>query len=122
MIQLTLPWPPTLNTMFPTAKHGRRFLSKKGREFANNVHGIVIRRRHAGTLPDLPMEGSLQMHIMLYPPDKRTRDLSNHIKAIEDSLTKAGMWHDDSQIDSLLITREGILPKGKAVLLIDVLT
>ena len=38
-------------------------------------------------------------------PDKRRRDLDNLLKATLDSLTHAGVWSDDSQIDALSIRR-----------------
>nr|WP_246877229.1 RusA family crossover junction endodeoxyribonuclease [Pantoea ananatis] len=35
---------------------------------------------------------------MLYPLDKRNRDLDNYQKTLFDSLTHAGVWVDDRQI------------------------
>ena len=36
--------------------------------------------------------------VLLYPPQKRNRDLDNYQKALFDSLTHAGVWVDDRQI------------------------
>jgi Holliday junction resolvase RusA-like endonuclease len=43
--------------------------------------------------------------VEVYVPDRRKRDLDNLHKGILDSLTHAGVWGDDSQIDDLRIYR-----------------
>ncbi len=43
--------------------------------------------------------------ILVYPPDRRARDLDNLGKALLDALTKAGVYGDDSQIDHLTFAR-----------------
>jgi crossover junction endodeoxyribonuclease RusA len=45
-------------------------------------------------------------------PDRRKRDLSNLIKAMEDAMTQAGVWGDDSQIDYLTIIRLAVASDG----------
>ena len=62
---------------------------------------------------NVPIVGRLEVHIKLYPPDRRLRDIDNHIKAIFDLLTKANVWEDDSQVDMLHVERCDIVPKGK---------
>jgi crossover junction endodeoxyribonuclease RusA len=113
VIRLTLPFPPSLNTMFPSGKNGRRFLSQKGKDFAIAVKAKVWadRTNLQYSKPTLPPR--LGLRLMLCPPDKRTRDLDNHIKAVADSLTKAGVWADDEQIDKLVVERGPIVKGGK---------
>ena len=62
---------------------------------------------------NVPIVGRLEVHIKLYPPDRRLRDIDNHIKAIFDLLTKANVWEDDSQVDVLHVKRCDIVKKGK---------
>jgi len=59
------------------------------------------------------MAGPLAVFIEVYPPDRRRRDIDNLLKAIIDSLEHGGVFHDDSQIEWLLIERANIVPKGK---------
>jgi len=87
--------------MFPTSRSGHRFLSKRGKKFAEDVRVAV----HRQLGPIKPLTGRLAYRLSAWPPDKRTRDLSNLLKGTEDSLTKAGVWQDDSQVDHLEVDR-----------------
>jgi crossover junction endodeoxyribonuclease RusA len=51
------------------------------------------------------MAGRLAVSIEAFPPDRRKRDLDNMLKALLDSMTHAGIWHDDDQIDEVRIVR-----------------
>ena len=101
-MQVTLPWPPTVNTYYRSVG-GAVKISEKGRAYAKAVADQVLIQRAAKQLT-----GRLQVHITAFPPDKRKRDLDNLFKSVLDSLTKAGVWLDDSQIDQLSIQRKTI--------------
>jgi crossover junction endodeoxyribonuclease RusA len=60
-----------------------------------------------------PLVGRLEVHLKLFPPDRRIRDIDNHVKAVFDLLTKANVWEDDSQVDVLHVKRCDIVKKGK---------
>ena len=45
-----------------------------------------------------PMNGDLMVEIIIYPPDKRKRDMDNIKKALFDALQNAGLYKDDCQI------------------------
>ncbi|WP_275272978.1 RusA family crossover junction endodeoxyribonuclease [Pantoea ananatis] len=45
-----------------------------------------------------PITVNVEVTLLLYPLDKRNRDLDNYQKALFDSLTHAGVWVDDRQI------------------------
>ncbi len=100
MIELTLPWPPTINH----AKHfwrGRVVTSKAARDYRNEVKVIA-----AMAAPGINLgESRLEVNIWAFPPDNRKRDLDNIQKVLIDALQAAGLFKDDSQIDYLGVTR-----------------
>lgn len=102
----TLPWPPSVNGYWRTFRN-RQILSKRGREFRAEAIAAVL------TQGQTKHEGRLGVLLHANPPDKRTRDLDNHTKAVIDALTHAGVWSDDSQIDDLRIVRGPCLKGGQ---------
>ena len=115
MIVLTLPFPPSVNTYWRNITirgASRTLISKKGREYRDQVIGIVADKARAA------IAERLHVAITLHPPDKRRRDVDNYLKAPLDALTHAGVWADDSQIDRLSVTRGDIEPGGRAVVVI----
>lgn len=83
-VQITLPYPPSVNSMYATFK-GRRILSRKGREYKKAVAEIPVTQTFGG---------EVVLTVNLYRP-KRTGDLDNYLKAIQDALT--GIWYDDDK-------------------------
>jgi len=79
---------------------GKVLLSERGRAYSRTVSDYVLMQRAGKSLA-----GRLDVAIFAFPPDKRTRDLDNLLKPVLDSLTKAGVWKDDGQIDALSIRR-----------------
>ncbi len=115
MIALSLPYPPSMNTLYPSnRKTGRRFLSKRGTAYLAAFRVAVA----AAGKPVQPLSGRLGYRLHLYPPDARKRDLSNCLKAVEDCLTKCGVWVDDSQVDVIRVFREGKVKDGSATIYI----
>lgn len=104
-MNLTLPWPPSANTYWrhPTRGRlaGRHLISEKGRDY----RAAVIRqvREQLGKIN--PRTDLVAVTVEAFVPDRRKRDLGNLEKALMDSLTHAGVWVDDSQIDDLRIKR-----------------
>jgi crossover junction endodeoxyribonuclease RusA len=102
---LELPFPVSTNTYW---RHNRgvTHISNAGKSFRQSVN-IMARGVKA---PD----GRLQVGVMLYPPDKRKRDLDNFGgKSLLDSLVSAKVIVDDSIIDRLVIVRGPIAKGGK---------
>lgn len=89
-----LPFPPTVNKMFPSGKNGRRFLSAKGEAYRNEVYGRTLEQH--GVFK--PLTGPIRATVELFPGDKRKRDIDNYSKALFDSLKHANVYMDDSQI------------------------
>lgn len=96
-----LPYPPSINKYWRYVS-GRVLISKEGREYREKVKQAV---NGAVNGKGLLLSGRLKVEIAAYMPDKRRRDLDNLNKALLDSITHAGVWVDDSQIDDLKIIR-----------------
>lgn len=105
MITLTLPYPPSVNHLYAVV-NGRKVLSAKGRKYHETVSQSVRNQRTESFGAD-----RVTYTVNVYPPDNRRRDLSNLVKAVEDALTKAGVWNDDSQVDAMTWQR-GPATKG----------
>ena len=97
MIEITLPWPPTVNTYWRNI-NGRTIISAKGREYRKAVADQVLIQRAAKHI-----DFAVKIEIKAYRPDRRRRDLDNLLKALLDSMTHAGVMHDDALIEDLRV-------------------
>lgn len=109
MIVLTLPFPPTINHCYGQRKFGGKYLKPAGVLFKQMVADLVA-DEGAKTLT-----GRVSLFAVAYMPDKRKRDLDNLLKLLQDALTSAGVYEDDSQIDDLHISRHYEVVKGGQV-------
>ena len=108
MIELILPWAPTINSYYvKTRTHVR--ISDKGKNFREDILE-ALNQQSPGV--HLPIDQRLFVELTMHVPDKRKRDLDNYLKSLFDALTQAGFWADDSQIDQLHIYRGAIVDKG----------
>jgi crossover junction endodeoxyribonuclease RusA len=99
-VTIDIPFPPTLNN-YRAVVHGQLVTSAKGRRYHR-----AVEKRIGEEDVDLFAEGCrLCVSIEFCPPDRRRRDLDNFLKAPLDSLKKAGVYDDDSQVDLLIIKR-----------------
>lgn len=117
--RLILPFPPSLNRAYRAAA-GRVLLSKPARQYAVAVRNALP----AGRVERL--EGRLSVLVRLHPSARLARsdrwDVANREKLLCDSLTKAGFWRDDSQIDQLTVVRgeyDAGYPLGAAFVVVD---
>jgi len=109
MIHLSLPWPPSTNTVYPSTRWGRRCLSDKGKAYHAAVQAAVA---EAG-FPSI--DGPAAVWIQLFPPDRRRRDVGNHEKVLVDALVACHVLADDSMeyLTDLRLTAHGIVPEGE---------
>lgn len=115
MIQILLPWPPSVNHYW--ASNGRRrYITQRGVDYRREVHSIAIKK--FGKQFE-PLKGRLAVRIEVYPPDRRKRDLDNLLKAPLDALSHAGIYVDDSQIDRLIVARYPKFDNSALVVLIE---
>ena len=109
-MKLTLPFPPSVNTYWRNTRKGV-LISASGRCFRSNAFAAVLEqlKRHPQ-----PITVNVQVAVLLFPPDKRQRDLDNYLKALFDSLTYAGVWGDDRQIKRFTVEWGQVTKGGKS--------
>ncbi len=94
-----LPWPPTVNAYYKAVRSAI-YLSKRGRMYKETCEPLIRQQ-----IPDLELDVPLLCEVTLFPPDRRTRDLDNYMKALLDAVTLSKLWTDDALIDQLFIYR-----------------
>ena len=104
MIALELPWPPTINHYYRNTKAGI-FLGKSGRLYRAEVLQVV---KYEAKITK-PLESELEMAVKLFPPNRRSFDLDNRLKALLDAMEHAGVYCNDRQIRKLYIEDTGQL-------------
>jgi crossover junction endodeoxyribonuclease RusA len=105
-LSITLPFPPSVNNYW-LASGNRRYISKRGVDFRNDVKMICPKNWQTTK--------SSQVHVVIkvYPPDKRRRDLDNLCKAVFDALEHAGIYSDDFQVSYFSVERIHIVKNGR---------
>lgn len=120
---LSLPFPPSANTYWrngwiwqntPRGRHkvSKVMISEKGREYRKRVWNHVLEQRGI----QLRMDGRLEAEVVLFPPDRRVRDLDNYNKPLFDALTWCGIYDDDSLIDVSHHYRGGCKKGGQVLI------
>jgi len=118
MIELTLPYPPSVNNY---KRVGRLTKTKNGKLYQPRVNTnetnmfyfqVAMRVRDEGLKIYRDETISLEVHMDVYPPDHRARDVDNIIKPCLDSLQRAGVIANDFQIARLVVQRCEIIPQG----------
>lgn len=104
---LQLPWCPSQSSYYDQNRFGRR-LSKRGILYREKAIEACVEQNAYGLINKAPLD----LAAILYPPDKRTRDLDNHLKGLQDALTHAKVYVDDSAISQLHTYRGVIIPHG----------
>ncbi len=106
MIELILPYPPSVNSYWGFSG-SRRFLTKKANEFKLLVN-LASKEARFGA-------DRISLEVILHGPDRRRRDLDNSTKSLGDALQQAGVFDDDSQIDEWKISRGSVIKGGCCV-------
>lgn len=103
---LSLPLPPSINTYWRKSPRGM-YITKEGRTFRQKVAEIVA-ERNAMKFGASRLFVSMRVSMR----DKRRADIDNRIKAMLDALVHAGVFDDDSQVDTLYVTRGPVVKGG----------
>lgn len=98
--EFVLPFPPSQNHYYRHVGHMVK-ISKGGRIYRKDVIDAMIEQELAGK----KIKTRLHVSIILNPPSNHRRDLDNFLKVPLDAITHSDFWLDDSQIDSLTISR-----------------
>jgi crossover junction endodeoxyribonuclease RusA len=98
VVTLILPWSPSINHYWERSHDGGMHIGKAGKRYIARIAELVMANRLAGLIGD----AAVSVALVLSPPDtKLIYDADNYHKALFDSLTKAGVWVDDSQIKQI---------------------
>lgn len=108
MIELELPFPPSVNHYYRRVGP-RTLISREGRRFREEVCALLAA---AGVKP---LAGPIRVEIEVYPPDRRRRDIDNLQKGLIDALEHGGAYRDDSQIVRLSIEKRECIPAGRTI-------
>lgn len=108
-LTFTLPWPPSINSMYQQGIIGgvhkkaraSMFLSKAGKEYRDIAREAIASQR----VPRGALHGRLAVLAIAHPPDARTRDLDNLWKSALDVMKHNQVITDDGHIDDLHVRR-----------------
>ena len=101
-----LPVPPSVNHYWRRVG-AKTLISREGRLFRDRVCD------HLAAARVQPLDGPLSVEVDVFPPDRRRRDLDNLLKSLLDALQHGNAYHDDSQINRIVIERKDVAPGGK---------
>jgi crossover junction endodeoxyribonuclease RusA len=93
-VTVTLPYPPSANRYWRTTRDGRTYVSAEAKQYKKDVAKVAGRAN---------LTGELRLTMFVYRP-RKTGDLSNRIKVLEDAL-QGVLFNDDKQISEIYAVR-----------------
>ena len=114
-LEFELPFPPTLNHYRIPVKHPK----KNYCYIITSPEGVAYKKELVRLIKNpQSMKGNLHVSITFFPKTKAKFDIDNYQKALFDGLTDAGVWGDDSQIQSLYAEKGEPIKGGKVFITI----
>jgi len=110
-LEIELPWPPSVNHYYRHVGSMVK-ISAEGRKYREKVISTLAK------LGIKKFTEKLHIHIEVFPPDKRRRDLDNLLKPMLDALEHGDLYDNDFQIDHLTIVRMNAVKNGRVLLCI----
>lgn len=115
MIALELPYPPSANRIWRNI-NGRTIKSKDYRTWRSNAIAHIVDQTFTKTEP-LGKDDPLDLTIMLWPPDRRRRDIDNPVKPIMDALEC--IIDDDCRVIDLQVSRFQPVKEGRCLVVMS---
>ena len=98
-VELTLPWPPSVNKIWATTKKGNWYETKVSKDFKE----FVIYYARSKKLTAFKPADRIFFKMLAFPPDNRRRDLDNLAKVVCDAMQDAKIYKDDCQIKRIFM-------------------
>lgn len=106
LAEMRLPFPPSLNHYWRKDRGGMH-ISEEGKKYIARVQQLALLNGRGDTEYSLTVlrqpepKQKLKVCAVFHCPDNARRDLDNLFKVLFDCMTKAKVWHDDSQVFEL---------------------
>lgn len=114
MLNLELPYPPSINHAYMSVAFGKRVLKPDVMAYRSLIGYVASAAVARYGLPHYPYT----MYVEVYTPDRRRRDLDNLLKVLQDGITH-GINVDDTNITTLAIKKAGVVKDGKVLVSIQ---
>lgn len=111
-VTLTLPMPPSVNGYWRCFRN-RAIISRRGRQFRTAAMAAIA-EQGSPKFGDARLEVTINLH----PATRRKFDADNFSKGILDSLSHAGVWDDDEQVDIIHVHKKAIRKGGESIVFI----
>jgi crossover junction endodeoxyribonuclease RusA len=119
-VTFELPYPPTINHYYePNVRRGRFCGYRLGKKAIEFRQAAIVSIREQFGRPLRPATCRLALTIVFFPPDRRTRDTDNILKATKDAITHARVWEDDSLVDEEHVIRGDVRPGGRLEIVLE---
>lgn len=115
LIEVFLPFPISMNAIWRGRQRGV-YRSPRYQAWSKQAGLAWLEQKPVGT--NQRITGTFSAHIVLYPPDKRRRDLDNPVKVVLDFAKHHGLISDDHLCQKLLV-EWGVGPTGCRLVLND---
>lgn len=114
ILRVSLPWPPSINRYWLNGGRtkGAKHISPEGKLFRARAV-MAVRQIIPSDWRHYTSGHEFSVRIDAHPPDRRTRDLDNILKAALDALTHAGVYDDDGLIFLLKAERFSVWSPGR---------
>ncbi len=98
-MEINIPFPYATGNHYKSFnfKTKRVYVTKQAQAYRMAVKCEVLKKSER-------FDGYVDVDMVIFPPDKRKRDIDNICKVVWDALTLAGLWKDDRMIRNLHVS------------------
>jgi crossover junction endodeoxyribonuclease RusA len=115
-----LPWPPSVNHSHELNTDGSRRLSDEAKRFRENA--ALVAKFEYEKQGYLTLQGPVSVTVVFVPPDGRSGDVDNRLKALLDALQHGGVYANDRQVRHLEATLLDPMIPGEGSCMVTVKT